>query len=322
MNDGRAMNADQLISRPLVLVGAPRSGTTMVFQTLSSHPELWSLYSESHSILDRWFPTKLEPGCSSQVTADDVDAATAQALQREFFEAVGNLEGEKYTVSRAVPLILRARLSKSLQRFGQAKKRPPIRIVEKTPVNCLRIGMLKAVFPDAMFVFVVRDPRGAIASIYHGWRDSTRFRRNPMPPGFTIADYSGPNWCFGMPPGWEEFSGKQLIEICAFQWIAHNKACLHDLPTDESRVIKVSYENLSSKPGEVLDRLAAWAGLDPHPLRRYREKLPVVNTLTRPSEGKWRRFETEIGSVTGMIEPMSRRLGYDLRARAWSASDG
>ena len=66
----------------------------MVFQTLSSHPELWSLYRESHSIFDRWFPTKLEPGCSSQVTADDVDAATAQTLQREFFESVGNLESE------------------------------------------------------------------------------------------------------------------------------------------------------------------------------------------------------------------------------------
>jgi hypothetical protein len=294
----------------------------MLFQALSSHPELWSLYCESHPILDRWFPTKLEPGCSSHVTADDVDAAAAQALQREFFEAVGNLEREKSAISRAVPLILRARLSTLLQRFGQAKKRPPIRIVEKTPLNCLRIGMLKTVFPDAMFVFVVRDPRGAIGSIYHSWRDATRFRRNPMPPGFTIADYSGPDWCFGMPPGWEEFSGKRLIEVSAFQWIAHNEACLHDLPTDESRVIKVSYEDLSSKPGEVLHRLAAWAGLDLRPLQRYREKLPVVNTLKRPSEDKWRRFETEIGSVTEMIEPMSRRLGYDLRTQARSASDG
>jgi hypothetical protein len=316
------MNADQLISRPLILVGAPRSGTTMLFQTLSSHPELWSLYCESHGILDHWFPTKLEPGCSSQVTAADVDAAAAHALQREFFDAVGNLEGERSAISRAVPLIVRARLSKSLQRFGQATKRPPIRIVEKTPINCLRIGMMKTVFPDAMFVFVVRDPRASIASIYHGWRDAaTRFRRNPMPPGFTIADYSGPDWCFGMPPGWEEFSGKRLIEVSAFQWIAHNEACLRDLPTDESRVITVSYEDLSHKPGEVLDRLAAWAGLDPGPLQRYREKLPVVNTLTRPSEDKWRRFETEIDSVADMIEPMSRRLGYDLRTQAWSAGD-
>jgi hypothetical protein len=88
-----AAGTNQLISRPVILVGAPRSGTTMLFQPLSSHPELWSLYRESHAILDRWFPTKLEPGCSSQVTADDVDAAAAQTLQREFFEAVGNLEG-------------------------------------------------------------------------------------------------------------------------------------------------------------------------------------------------------------------------------------
>lgn len=295
----------------------------MIFQTLSSHPELWSLYRESHAILDTRFPTNPRPGSSSEVTADDVDAKTARELQQEFFDAVGNLEGESTGISRAVPLILRPRLSKTLRRFGKASKRPPIRIVEKTPVNCFRIGMLEAVFPDAMYVYLLRDPRGAIASIYSGWHDSPgRFRRHAMPEGFTISDYSGPDWCFGLPPGWEEYNGKSLIEISAFQWLAHSEALLRDLPADESRVIRVRYEDLSSKPGPVLERIAAWGGISPGPLSRYNDKVPVVNTISRPSDDKWRRYEAELESIYDVIEPMSRQLGYDLRAEAPLANDG
>src|SRR5664280_1107945 len=33
---------EPLIARPLIVLGAPRSGTTMVFQALSTHPDLWS----------------------------------------------------------------------------------------------------------------------------------------------------------------------------------------------------------------------------------------------------------------------------------------
>jgi hypothetical protein len=110
--------------------------------------------------------------------------------------------------------------------------------------------------------------------------------------------------------------------VSAYQWLAHNEACLRDLPADETRVIKIRYEDLADRPGEALTQLADWARLDPRPLQRYREKLPVVNTLSRPNDDKWRRFESEIESVTDIIEPMSRRLGYDLWADTPVANDG
>lgn len=308
---GRA-SSGALIERPLILLGAPRSGTTMLFQALSAHPDLWSLYRESQPILDAHFPVVIEPGRSAYVSSSDVSNESAEQLEREFFDAVGNVEGGQQTLARFLPLIVRNRFSESLRRMGRQRKRPPIRIVEKTPDNCFRIQMLLRVFPDARFVFVVRDPRGSIASVLHGWRDESRFRRYPLPAGYSLEGYQGTDWCFGLIPGWEELNGSRLIDVCARQWVSYNEYCLRDLPRSEDRILRVRYEELSANPGPVLDGLALWAELDPAPLRRFKEKLPVVNTWSRPSEDKWRWAADELATVTNAIVPMARQLGYDV----------
>ncbi len=301
---------EPLIARPLVVLGAPRSGTTMIFQALSTHPDLWSLYRESQAVIGTYFPTEMVPGCSVFVSADDVDDATADAIQRSFYDSVGNAEASHRAVGRRIPLIARARLSKVLTRLGGDRKTPPIRIVEKTPDNCFRIEMLLRAFPDAQFVYVVRDPRGSIASIYRGWTEESRFQRFELPPGFTIKGYPGTHWCFGLPPGWEGLDGSTVMEICAHQWRLYNEYCGRDLPTDPGRVFRIRYEEVAADPGPVLAELARWAELDPVPLERYSRKLPVVNTWTRPSADKWRKVEREISEVLPLVADESQRLGY------------
>lgn len=285
----------------------------MLFQALSSHPELWSLYRESQPILDEYFPVAMNPGASAFVPGDSVSQETASAVERALYEAVGNVEAGQAAVARLLPLIVRNRLSEPLRRFGRQRKRPPIRIVEKTPDNCFRIQMLRRVFPDARFVFVVRDPRGSTASVLHGWRDESRFRRYAMPAGYALKDYEGREWCFGLIPGWEDLNDSSLVEVCARQWVSYNEYCLRDLPLeDQSRVFQVRYEELSARPGPVLASLARWADVDPAPLDRFKEKLPVVNTWTRPSEDKWRWAADELATVTGILSPMARQLGYEV----------
>jgi len=301
-----------LISRPLIILGAPRSGTTMVFQALSTHPELWSLYRESQNILNRHFPTEMVPGQSAVVTADEVDDATAKEIDQEFFDEVGNAEASLKLFGRGVPipLIARVRLSSFLTKLGKDQKVPPIRMVEKTPDNCFRIPMIRKVFPDAQFVYVVRDPRGSIASIHKGWTEESRFQRFEMPPGYTIKDYSGTSWCFGLPPGWEEMDGSSVMEICAYQWRMYNEYCNRDLPTGDTQVMQVRYEEMASNPGPVLQEIARFADIDPQPLERFAEKLPVVNTWSKPSADKWKRVEEQIEAVLPQVASEAERLGY------------
>jgi hypothetical protein len=223
---------------------------------------------------------------------------------------VGNAEAALRSFGRGVPLIVRVRLSRLLTRLGGRQKVAPIRIVEKTPDNCFRIQMVERVFPDAQFIHVVRDPRGSIASIYRGWTEETRFQRFELPPDFTIEGYGGKEWCFGLPPGWERLDGCTVMEICAHQWRLYNEYCGRDLPADPDRVLRVRYEELADNPGPVLEEVAHWAGLDPRPIERYREKLPVVNTWSKPSSDKWRTLEEELAKVLPLVAAQSERLGY------------
>jgi hypothetical protein len=308
--DSATAEGARAIAKPLIVLGAPRSGTTMIFQALSTHPDLWSLYRESQSILNSYFPTTMEPGASAVV--EHAEADTIEALRRRFFADVGNAEASMRILGRGVPLLARSRAARLLAGIGRSRKSPPIRIVEKTPDNCFRIPLLLDVFPDALFVQVVRDPRGSIASIYHGWVDEPRFRRFPLPAGYTIEGYEGAQWCFGLPPGWQRLDGATLMEVCAFQWRLYNEYCFRDLPREPGRVFEVRYEDAAARPGAVLDDLARWADLDPAPLRRFSEKLPVVNTWSRPRSDKWRTMKREVELVLPSVSAESERLGYPV----------
>ena len=100
------------------------------------------------------------------------------------------------------------------------------------------------------------------------------------------------------------------MEICAHQWRLYNEYCRNDLPTDPRRVIQVRYEALADNPGPVLKQVCDWADLDVAPVERYSEKLPVVNTWTKPSSDKWRRVEDELTGVLPLVSAESERLGY------------
>jgi hypothetical protein len=303
-------NTAQLLDRPVIVLGAPRSGTSMIFQALSAHPELWSLYRESQQVIQPVYPVRMEAGHSARVTAEEIEPGKIATLQQAFFDAAGNAEGRYGRLSRAIPMILRARLSGLTTKLGQAGKKAPIRFVEKTPENCLRVSLCEAVFPNAQYVFVTRDPRGSIASLHHGWTKESRFRTRPFPAGYRLADYDGDHWCFALIPAWEELNGAPVAEVCARQWVDTNEYALAELPQDSSRVMTVRYEDLVAKPGESLDAIAAWTGLDPEPLRRFSDGLPVVNTWTPPRDDKWRRAQEMLDSVEPVIAPMRERLGY------------
>ena len=45
----------------------------MIYQALSTHPDLWSLYRESQAVIGTYFPAEMTPGSSVLVRGDDVD---------------------------------------------------------------------------------------------------------------------------------------------------------------------------------------------------------------------------------------------------------
>lgn len=262
--------------RPVIVVAAPRSGSTLLFDLLAQFQNVWTIGGESHACI-RGIP-ELHPAHkgyeSDRLTPEDATPANVDSLVRNFAERLVNREGRRLI---DIPL----------------EDRPNhVRFVEKTPSNALRIPFLHAAFPDALFVYLGRDPKENISSLVEGWRSRRFLAYRGMP------DWPYRDWSFLLPPGWRSLAGRSLVEIAAHQWHAATKAIEKDLETlPASSWCNVNYSDLVRTPRDVLGTIAEFAGFewDAHVERAVAGALPLSRvTISAPSSAKWLRHEEEI----------------------------
>jgi hypothetical protein len=275
---------EDLIRDPIIIVATPRSGSSSLFAALTSHPDLWSLHSESRAVLDGPFHPKYRGWESHALTEQDLDPEIAPELRRRFFDGVGNLE--RIPLGRFVPLRGRGKpeISPWIAALSRPFKRAPVRIAEKHIPNILRIRFLDALFPDARFLHLTREPFANLSALYRAWNHPARYKDFPLPEGFRIEGYDGDSWSFVFPPGWRSLEGSTLSEVCGFQWASCHERCLEDVARiDPARYLRVRFEDLIADPSGALSTIAAWAELDPRPFRRL-DGLPRINVTKRVPE--------------------------------------
>jgi hypothetical protein len=296
-------NADGLIRDPIIIVAAPRSGSSLLLAALSAHPDLWSLYKESNKIFEGPFHPRLRGNDSHALSDEDLDVPTRERILATFFKSVGNLE--RLPFARLVPLRGRGRpwYSASIAALTRPFKRPPIRLVEKSPRNTLRIPFVRELFPDARFIHLTRDAPANIRSLYGGWQDPLHYNVYPLPDGFRLDGYHGSHWCFVLQPGWRSFDGASVVDACADQWRVCNEHCLRDLRAiSPDNVLRVKFEELVLSPAMCLAEIAAWADLDAKPFARFSKGLPLIQPSTMPHGATG-------DSISGEIEAILPRLG-------------
>jgi hypothetical protein len=80
-----------MIAKPLIILGAPRSGTTILQRSLALHPAIWHLANESHAVLEGPFHPIRKGYDSNRVVAEDLSEEQAQRLRNEFYRQAINL---------------------------------------------------------------------------------------------------------------------------------------------------------------------------------------------------------------------------------------
>lgn len=272
--------------RPIFIVSSPRSGSTLLFETLAQSPDLVTIGGESHALIEGI--EALHPASrqwnSNRLTAADATETIANDLAGRFAASVAD-------------------------RYG----RPPVpgrfRFLEKTPKNSLRIPFFRALFPDAFFIYLYRDERATISSMVDAWR-SGRFITYPELPG-----WEGHPWSMLLTPGWRELVRLPLEEVAVRQWAAATEIVLNDLQAlpMESWCV-ASYDRLISHPQEEIQRLCDYVGI------RWDRELtaplpPSRTTLTPPDRSKWERNAAELLPLLPIAEPVAARA-RDLFAQA------
>jgi hypothetical protein len=265
---------------PVFVIGAPRSGTTLVFELLDRSSSLASLGVESHLLWDA-FHRLSDHGDHS------VPAAAATARERRALSwAIHRIAGDRT-------------------------------YLDKYPRLCLRVPYLAALYPDARFIHVVRDGRAVTSSLITAWRTPGRFglgTRLPVP--LEIEGYEGDTWRFLVPPGWREYAqGATLAEVCAFQWSAANEAVLTARKAMPAAAwTEIRYEELVARPAAAMTVVMDRLGLPSGEVVEAAAGLGSAVTrtaVTAPRADKWRdENPDEIASVLGRLEPVMTRLRY------------
>jgi hypothetical protein len=196
---GESTTVDASSSAPIFVVGAARSGTTLLRLMLNEHPQV-SIPAESHLLgpLMRTFgPTAMLSG--SQLEQATTIVASCAEWQRDFAHTEEELRATlgtiPITIEQFIDRVFRLEVGRDVGRWG-----------DKTPANLHWVGPLLACFPSGQAVAIVRDPRDVYLSLApYGWFGTstwdigryiahngasiTRWREQCSPDRFSILRY-------------------------------------------------------------------------------------------------------------------------------------
>ncbi len=266
------------ISDPVFVVAPPRSGSSLLFETLARSPDLVSIGGESHRLIEG--VPALTPSAhgwdSNRLDESDAREGVVAHLKEAFVLRLHDRDGARVLGG-------------------------PARMLEKTPKNALRVPFLAAAFPDARFVYLYRDVRETTSSMLDAWR-SGRFVTYPDLPG-----WSGSPWSLLLVPGWRDLRDRPLAEVVARQWATTTTVLLDDLEAlDPARWCVASYDRLVADPASEIGALCEFLDLawdddlvEPLPESRH--------TLDSPNPDKWRRNEAELAPQWVTVQDVARR---------------
>ena len=234
---------------PIFVVGAGRSGTTMTREALAQHRDVAAFEFEMNYL---W-------------------RYGNDRVAHDLLDPVEHLDDR-------IAGHIRAAFAAEAERQGR-----PV-VLDKTVANVMRPLYLRAVFPDARILHVIRDGRAVTASAQMRWAApqpagyfAAKLRTIPLSSvpsvvlryagrrllsGFRQRDYRqswGPRW-----PGIDEaVRDLPLCQVCAIQWRESVRAARSqaaDLPADA--YLEVRYEDLVAEPGRRFEEIRLFFGLD------------------------------------------------------------
>lgn len=279
---------------PIIVLGNTRSGTTVVQNLIAAHPDVVAWYEPRNL----W--QYADPGREN----DEFDAVDA--------------------TDRVKRYIRRKFLAYQRRNGGR-------RIVEKTPVNILRIPYVHAIFPDATYLYIVRSPWSFISSVELKWQRTVsvrglfwRFRSTPPSQlHHYIAKYVRQIWdkrilrrkylsVWG--PRYEgishDLATEDMITVVARQWSIPSRKAAEDLEQfPPGKVLSLRYEDLVEDPLNHLARIAEHCGLDASPeMVSYAKDM-----IAADRQEKWRRMDpTDLATVIHEVREEMIRHSYSL----------
>lgn|GEM_PF-412537 len=154
--------ARRRISTRCFIVGAPRSGTTLLQTRLAAHPQLTG-FAETH-LYPRADGIGVRPEVQAGRSGADVYKAELVALLEELCDVAG------VDAARVLPILRGRRVSRLKASFLTCLDTIAVRAgyvgwIEKTPAHVRYIPAIQRTLPQAVFIHILRDGLPVVASL-------------------------------------------------------------------------------------------------------------------------------------------------------------
>ena len=255
--------------KPILIIGAPGSGTTLLHQTLCSHRDVAYI---THNMLragirkhgrlvgDRRRALLMLQNLIHRDPASN--NPLGDALWIKYFGDYNYMTEKDYSEEMAD--YFRKKVLQVQNLWG----RP--RLVDKTLVNCFSVRLLNSIFPDAKFIHTIRDGRAVAFSILNKI-DIAGDRFALFDVGFKdiLGDKYKPDrselYNYGL--AWAEFvrKGREANAVA------------------QNRYYEVRYEKLATEPYDELRNIVDFCELDWY--SEFEEKIPPTQNMNE----KWKQ---------------------------------
>lgn len=229
------------------------------------------------------------------------------------------------TYEDATPAVIR-HIHKRFSRYVRQHKAK--RLCEKTPSNCLRIDFIRAVYPHAKIIFLLRDGRAVFRStqeIQEKGVDWSRLRQRIAESSILDAPayFSKLPWLFNKilrrpnrfwgvrPPGWKQWLKTDSPNVLlAKQWSESIVRAKQDFDRwPDAQKIKLRYEDIIKNPTDACFTLTQFLEIsDPQNVTDY-----LLKTADSSRAFMWQtELENELlEEVKPYMEETLNQLGYD-----------
>ena len=282
------------LKRPIILLGNFRSGTTMMQRILSTHPDVVELYE----------PVGMWLYADPLREHDEFDESDATERVRKY---------------------IRGQFLKYQNENGGRT------IIEKTPHNILRIKYVREIFPDAHFLYIVRNPLSFISSVELKWQNPAgrkrilkRIKSTPVAQiPLYFKQFITQQWhkkvlrrkylsIWG--PRYKgiqnDIKTEDIWTVIARQWARSTNKAERDLADfDDGQVLKLRYEDFVENPLEHLQRICQHCELE----MTYNMVEYVRETVRNDRQAKWHRIDPEhLSKILPEISGEMTRNGYEV----------
>lgn len=279
---------------PIILLGNTRSGTTVVQKIMSTHSDVVEWYEPN--TLWRY----ADPGRRHD-EFDEIDATDK------------------------VKRYIRKQFLKYQQQHGNRI------VLEKSPHNILRIPYVHAIFPEAKYLYIVRNPFSFISSVELKWQRPVtgkgavrRLKETPVTQlhyyvvKFIMQQYSKRILKRKYLPAWgprykgleNDLKKLDMLTVISRQWSEASKKAEKALARfEDGEVLRLRYEDFVEDPISDLERICVHCGL----IMTDNMVKTTKAIVKSDRQDKWRRFDPQVlARIIPEIRDEMRRLGYDI----------